>query len=183
MIEARQVRLIGEDGAQLGVLRLEEALALAGEKQLDLVEVAANSEPAVCKLMDYGRHSYKEKKKRTEARSKQRAMMTKMVKFRPNTYKGDYEVKRNRIRRFLSAGDKVKVVMQFRGREIIHAQHGVEMFDNLAGELSDCSTVDAKPSTEGRFLNMVLAPLPTKVREQRAQLNGQADGEGDGKPS
>lgn len=173
-IDARQVRLIDENGGQLGVLTLDEALALANTKQLDLVEVAPQTTPAVCKLMDYGRHTYQEKKRRNEARNKQRSVLTKVVKFRPNTFKGDYAVKTERIRRFLEAGDKVKVIMQFRGREIIHAQHGFEVFTRLAAELTDCCTVDSAPSTEGRFLNMVLVALPERLRK----ANGSDDPNG-----
>lgn len=172
-IHARKVRLIDDVGEQLGVLALEDALALATEKELDLVEVAPQANPVVCRLMDFGRHSYQEKKKRNEARAKQHNVMTKMVKFRPNTFKGDYEVKANKIRHFLEQGDKVKAVMQFRGREIIHAQNGYAVFKRLAEELSDCCTPDAEPTTEGRFIHMILAPLPARLR---AKANGKIQG-------
>ena len=151
---------------------VEEALALAQEKSLDLVEVAPNGKPVVCKMLDYGKYSYHEKKKRTEARAKVRVTTTKMVKFRPNTFEGDYKVKMNRIRKFLGMGDKVKVVMQFRGREIIHAQNGYQLFRRIAGEIEGDGTVDAEPTSEGRFIHMVLAPA-ARAKEPRRPVNGE----------
>lgn len=163
------VRLIDEDGTQLGVKLIDEARQLAEAKELDLVEVANLAEPPVCKLIDYGRHAYREKKKRHEAKVKQRSTAIKTVKFRPNTFDGDYTVKSNKIRRFINGGDKVKVIMQFRGREIIHADNGKEVFARLASELADCCTVDQQPTTEGRFLNMLLVPLPARLRKNTSE--------------
>lgn len=159
------------------MLPVEEALAKASERNLDLVEVAPHGRPVVCKLLDYGRYSYHEKKKRNEARTKQRQTSTKMVKFRPNTFEGDYKVKMQRIRRFLGAGDKVKVVMQFKGREIIHAQHGFQLFRRIADEIADAGSVDAKPSAEGRFIHMVLAPVPEGKRGAAKETENAVNGE------
>ena len=157
--------MIDDKGERVGVIPVEEALEMASDKNLDLVEVASpTGKHMVCKLLDYGRYSYHEKKRRNEARTKQRQATTKMIKFRPNTFEGDYKVKLQKIRRFLSAGDKVKVVMQFKGREIIHSQHGFLLFNKLAEELSDAGTVDAKPAAENRYIQMVLAPIPGSKR-------------------
>lgn len=153
---------------------VEQALEIASEKSLDLVEVAPNGKPVVCKLLDYGRYSYHEKKKRNEAKTKQRQTTIKMVKFRPNTFEGDYKVKMQKIRRFLGAGDKVKVVMQFKGREIIHSQQGFALFNRIAEEIAEDGTVDAHPTAEGRFINMVLAPIPESKRAKPTQkINGE----------
>ena len=176
-IDAKNVLLIDEDGKQLGVVPIEEALGLATDKNLDLVEVAPNGIPVVCKLLNLGRHNYVEKKKRTVARNKQRQTTTKMVKFRPNTFKGDYDVKLQKIRRFLVLGDKVKVVMQFKGREIIHLQHGFTLFnrisEEIAGEGGD-GLVDSKPAAEGRFIHMMLSPVP---RGKRSKVTDNINGE------
>lgn len=175
-IDTPKVRLIGEEGEQHGIVRIEDALRLAEEKELDLVEVAPHAKPVVCKLMDYGRQCYQEKKKRNEARGKQRHMATKMVKFRPNTFKGDHEVKSNKIRRFLEQGDKVKVVMQFRGRELIHSEKGYRTFRALAEKLADHCSIDLPPTMEGRLINMVLVPVPARLRKQRPEPATQAAG-------
>ena len=156
---------------------VEKALAQATDKQLDLVEVAPQGNPVVCKLLDYGRFSYQEKKKRNEARSKQRQATTKMVKFRPNTFEGDYRIKMQKIRHFLDEGDKVKVVMQFKGREIIHSQHGFQLFDRIAAELEGQGYVDAKPSAEGRLINMTIMPV---LKHKKTPSNGAATANGDG---
>ena len=172
-IDAKAVRLIDEKGTQLGVKSISDALAIASEKQLDLVEVAPKGSPVVCKLLNYGRFAYQEKKKRNVNKTRQRNSTIKMVKFRPNTFKGDRQIKMQKIRRFLEEGDKVKAVMQFRGREIIHTQHGFEVFKQIAAELSDCGVVDLSPTAEGKFINMMLAPLPGRVRGQKkSELNG-----------
>lgn len=163
-----------------------KAIEIASERKLDLVEVAANGNPVVCKLLDYGRYSYHEKKKRNEARSRSRQTGTKLVKFRPNTFKGDFKVKLGRIRRFLEAGDKVKVVMQFRGREFIYSDNGFAMFARIAEEVGELGFIDAKPSSEGRMIHMMLAPTPGRRREQakaRAEANGAAAANGKEKPA
>ncbi|MBF2735720.1 MAG: translation initiation factor IF-3 [Betaproteobacteria bacterium AqS2] len=171
-IEAKHVLLIDEKGDKHGVMPVADALAIAQERKLDLVEVAPNGKPIVCKLLDYGRHVYREKKKRNEARSRQKQTATKMVKFRPNTFKGDYATKLGRIRRFLRQGDKVKVVMMFRGREIIHINHGFETFERLLADLAEDGAADSKPAVEGRFIQMTVLPLPG--RRQAAAANGGA---------
>lgn len=173
-IAARHVLLIDETGAKCGVMPVAKALAMAQERKLDLVEVAPHGKPVVCKLLDYGRHAYREKKKRNEARARQKQTATKMVKFRPNTFKGDYETKVGRIRRFLQQGDKVKVVMMFRGREIIHIQHGFQTFERLLADIAEDGSSDGKPSVEGRFINMMLVPTS---KGKQAAANGAADAE------
>ena len=175
--------LIDDQGKQLGVIPVEQALELATNKNLDLVEVAPNGKPVVCKLLDYGRYSYHEKKKRNEARTKQRQTTTKMVKFRPNTFEGDYNVKMQKIRRFLGMGDKVKVVMQFKGREIIHLQHGFTLFNRISEEIAGEGgegLVDSKPAAEGRFIHMMLAPIPEGKRSKAtAGINGEITANGE----
>ena len=176
-IDAREVFLIDDKGDKLGNLPIEEALGMAGEQRLDLVEVAPTNgtRPPVCKLMDYGRHSYQIKKKRTEAKTKHRSTLVKMIKFRPNTYEGDYKVKVDRIRHFIEKGDKVKVVMQFRGREIIYAKNSYDLFNRVAKELSDVASVDSPASSEGRFINMLLAPLPSRLRKKNGNGSAETD--------
>ena len=151
---------------------ITNALSEANEKKLDLVEVAPLGKPVVCKLLDYGRFSYREKKRRNEARSKQRQIITKMVKFRPNTFEGDYQVKLKRINHFLQNGDKVKVVMQFKGREINHLKQGFTLFQRIADESSEFGFIDAKASAEGRLIHMLIAPSVIQPAKDKVKVNG-----------
>ncbi|NPA93921.1 MAG: translation initiation factor IF-3 [Thermodesulfobacteria bacterium] len=157
-IRASQVRLVDENGQQVGIVSLEEALARANDVGLDLVEVAPNAKPPVCRLMDYGKYRYEQSKKAQEAKKRQTVIQVKEVKMRPRTDVHDMNVKKKKIVKFLNQGNKVKVTVQFRGREIVHPELGAEMLKKIAEEMSDISVVEHMPNMEGRTLTMVLAP-------------------------
>ncbi|MEJ2669361.1 MAG: translation initiation factor IF-3 [Gammaproteobacteria bacterium] len=157
-ITHEQVRLIAEDGAQVGIVPIAEALDAAKRETLDLVEIAPDAEPPVCRLMNYGKHLFEEKKKRTESRKKQRQSQVKEVKIRPNTEDNDYQVKLRAVKRFLEAGDKAKVTLRFKGREMAHHQLGVQILRRMQGDLDGEATVEQEPKLEGRQVIMVLAP-------------------------
>lgn len=153
-----EVRLIGADGNQVGVVSSREAMELAEEAALDLVEIVPNSDPPVCRLMDYGRFLFDQKKKKNEAKKKQKQVQIKEVKFRPGTDEGDYQVKLRNLTRFLNEGDKAKVTMRFRGREHAHRELGLQLLRRVEGDLTEISTVEQQPLMEGRQMVMVLGP-------------------------
>ena len=158
-ITAPEVLVIDEQGEKRGVLPLEEALALAEEAGLDLVEVAPNSKPPVCKILDYGKFKYQAQKKAAEARKKQKTVEVKEIKMRPTIDTHDYEVKMKALRKFLDKGDKVKVTIRFRGRELAHTNLGRELLERVRGELpEDEVKVELMPKMEGRQMVMILAP-------------------------
>ncbi len=157
-IRAREIRVIGEEGQQLGILTPEEALRMAKELDLDLVEVAPNGSPPVCRIMDYGKFKFQKSKKAHEAKKKQKVIHVKEVKFRPKTDEHDYQFKKNHVLRFLSEGKKVKISVRFRGREIVHLDYGRRILDRLKLEIGDGMIVEQQPRKEGRFLDMVIAP-------------------------
>ena len=158
-IMAPQVRLNGVDNEPLGVVSLMEALQMAGDKDVDLVEIAATADPPVCRLMDYGKFKYQEQKKASEAKAKQKVIEIKEVKFRPGTDEGDYAIKMRNLRRFIAEdGDKGKVTLRYRGREITHQDIGMRMLERIRDELSDVAVVEHMPKLEGRQMIMVLAP-------------------------
>lgn len=159
-IRAREVRLIGDTGEQIGVVLPQEALKLAREKGLDLVEISPTANPPVCKIMDYGKYLYELNKKLHAARRHQKTIHLKEVKFRPRTDEHDYQVKRNHVLRFLREGDKVKATMIFRGREMAHPEFGRKMLKRLIGEIAEVGTVEMSPYMEGRALIAILAPKP-----------------------
>ena len=159
---APEVRLNGPDNEPLGVVPVQEALRLAGEYDVDLVEVVANASPPVCRLMDYGKFKYLEQKKAAEAKAKQTVIEIKEVKFRPGTDDGDYNIKMRNIRRFLADGDKVKVTLRFRGREITHQELGMALLNRIRDELADQIMVEQFPKLEGRQMIMMLAPARKK---------------------
>jgi translation initiation factor IF-3 len=150
--------LIGEDGNQVGVVRTREALEMAEEAGLDLVEIQPTAEPPVCRLMDYGRFRFDQKKKVNEARKKQKQVQIKEIKFRPGTDEGDYQVKLRNLTRFLNEGDKAKVTMRFRGREHAHRELGLDLLKRVEGDLANISIVEQQPQMEGRQMIMVLGP-------------------------
>lgn len=160
-IRAREVRVVGPDGKQIGIKPLEEALRLAEEMDLDLVEVAPLADPPVCKIMDYGKYRYEQTVKMKEARKKQAVVSFKEMKMRPKIDRHDYEIKRRHIERFLKAGHKVKVTVMFRGREMSHTDRGTELLRQLAEEVSELATVESEPKLEGRNMQMILAPVNT----------------------
>lgn len=157
------MRLIGLDGEQLGVVKAPEALRLAEENDVDLVEIAPNAEPPVCRLMDYGKFKYQEQKRQQEARAKQKVIQVKEVKFRPGTDEGDYQVKLRNLRRFIEDGDKAKVTLRFRGREMAHQELGMRVLERVRDDLEELCQVEAMPKLEGRQMVMVLAPRKKAV--------------------
>lgn len=164
------MRLIDDEGSQVGIISLREALQIAEERELDLVEVAPNATPPVCRLLDYGKFRYEQSKKEREARKNQKQSDLKEVRLRPKTDDHDLEVKANRARRFLLAGDKVKFTVRFRGREMAHPDIGREMLDQIAESLRDVAIVEQRPSMEGRALSLLLAPDPKALKAvQQAQ--------------
>lgn len=152
------MRLIGEDGQQLGVISLQQAREKAQADGYDLVEISPNAEPPVCRLMDYGKFLYTASKKRHEAKKKQKQITVKELKFRPNTDQNDYEVKLRNLRRFLDAGNKVKVTLRFRGREMAHRELGMEMLKKVEGDLLEEAEVEQAAVMEGRQMVMLFAP-------------------------
>lgn len=161
-IEASEVRLIGADGEQVGIVSLEDALAQAQKSSLDLVEIAPDSQPIVCKIMDYGKHLFELKKTKAAAKKKQKQQQIKEIKFRPGTDIGDYKIKLRNLMRFLEDGDKAKVTLRYRGREMAHQELGMEMMKRIEIDLEEYGTVEQHPKMEGRQLLMVIAPKKKK---------------------
>ena len=161
-ITAREVRLIGADGEQIGIVSIDEALAAADEAKLDLVEISADATPPVCRIMDYGKHLFERRKQQAAARRNQRQTQVKEVKFRPGTEEGDYQVKLRNLIRFLKDGDKTKVSLRFRGREMAHQDLGMELLKRVEADLAEYGTVEQHPKMEGRQMIMVLAPNRSK---------------------
>lgn len=159
------MRLVGKDGQQIGIVPFREALRLAQEHNLDLVEVAANARPPVCRIMDYGRFKYEQQKREREARKKQRGGDLKEVKLRPKIEDHDFEVKARNAVRFLEDGDKVKVTIMFRGREIVHAHLAAQLLERLAQRAAHLCVIERPPRLEGRNMIMILAPRPQAQRE------------------
>ncbi|MFW8564774.1 translation initiation factor IF-3 [Orrella sp. 11846] len=157
-IRVPEVRLIGQDGEQLGIVKTAQALRTAEEENVDLVEIAPNATPPVCRLMDYGKFRYQEQKRQAEARAKQKTVQVKEVKFRPGTDEGDYQVKLRNVRRFLEDGDKAKITLRFRGREMAHQELGMRVLERVRDDLGETATVEAMPKLEGRQMVMVVAP-------------------------
>ena len=157
-VEALEVRLIGADGEQVGVVKTTEALAMAQEASLDLVQIAGDSNPVVCKIMDYGKHLFDIKKKRAASKKKQKQTQVKEMKFRPGTEDGDYQVKLRNLIRFLEAGDKAKVTLRFRGREMAHQELGMELLKRVEADLAGLGAVEQFPKMEGRQMTMVISP-------------------------
>ncbi len=157
-ITAREVRLVGVDNEQLGIVSLEAAMQMAEEADIDLVEIAPTAEPPVCRLMDFGKFKYRESKKRHEAKTKPKQVQVKEVKFRPGTDEGDYQIKLRNLLRFLEEGDKAKVTLRFRGREMAHQEFGVRLLERVRDDLVEIATVEQFPKLEGRQMVMVVAP-------------------------
>ncbi|MDR1616475.1 MAG: translation initiation factor IF-3 [Syntrophomonadaceae bacterium] len=157
-IRVKSVRLVSEDGEQLGILPVKDALDIAVQKGLDLVEVAPSAKPPVCRFMDFGKFRFEQGKREKEARKKQKIISIKEVKMRPNIEEHDFQVKTRNARKFLTSGDKVKVTVMFRGREITHPDLGQRLSVKLAEELADISSVEKKPKVEGKNMVMILTP-------------------------
>jgi translation initiation factor IF-3 len=158
-IEAREVRLVSQDGEMVGVVPLRDALIRAEEVGLDLVEISPNATPPVCKILDYGKFKYEAQKKANAARKKQRVIEVKEIKMRPSIDQNDYGIKMRKVREFLDEGDKVKVTMRFRGREMAHQHLAINILEKVREEMADVAKVEQFPKLEGRQMIMVMAPL------------------------
>lgn len=170
-IRVPMVRVIGPEGDQLGVMAISEALRVAREMTLDLVEVAPAARPPVCRVMDFGKYKYEQAKREQKAKKKQRLTVVKEVKLRPKVEKHDFEFKMRNARRFLEERDKVKIVVQFRGRELSHPELGRELIDRVIETLTDVGTVEQAPSLEGRVMVMMLAPKPAAVAKKSPKVD------------
>ncbi len=157
-IRVPRVRVIGSDGEMVGVLSRDDALRMAEDEGLDLVEIQPNADPPVCKIMDFGKFRFEQQKKASEAKKKQKQVEIKELKFRPVTDEGDYQIKLRNMRRFLADGDRVKVVVRFRGREMAHTELGLAMTQRIEEELKEEVTIEQRPKLEGRQMIMMVAP-------------------------
>ena len=178
-IQVLEVRVVDEEGNQLGILPTREALRLTEEKGLDLVEVAPMATPPVCRIMDYGRYQYQKSKKASQARKKQQVIQIKEVKFRPNTDEHDFRFKLKHARRFLEEGNKAKITVRFRGREMAHVDRGRRMLDEVASELAELAHVEQEGKLEGRQMVMILAPRPGAAARRKG--GARSGGTGDAK--
>ncbi len=161
-IKTREVRLINETGEQVGLIAVSEALQMALDADMDLVEISPNANPPVCRIMDYGKFKFEMQKKAHEARKKQKQIQVKEIKFRPNTDEGDYQVKLRNLIRFLIEGDKVKVTLRFRGREMAHQELGLGLLQRVEEDLKEYGTAEQKPKVEGRQMVMIVSPIKKK---------------------
>ena len=168
-IRARQVRLIGADGAQLGVRTLPDALTIARESGLDLVEVAANADPPVCKIMDFGKYKYEQDQRRKESRKRASNVVIKEMKFRPKIDSHDYDTKMKHVERFLEEGSKVKLTIMFRGREMAHPELGRRILEKVAERVAEIAIVESAPKQDGRNMVMVLNPIRKPKAKPAAQ--------------
>jgi translation initiation factor IF-3 len=171
-IRVPEVRLVGEDGKQIGVLKTPEALAYAQQRDLDLVEVAPEARPPVCRVLDYSKYKYEQAQKQKAARRHQQQITIREIKFRPKIAQNDYDTKKGHITRFLLGRDKVKITIMFRGREVTHPERGTALLDRLAEELSDIAVIEQSPVQDGRNMTMLLAP-------SKAVLAGETDQPGE----
>ena len=158
-IDCNEIRLIGSKGENIGIVSPGEGIELADEESLDLVEISPNATPPVCKIMDYGKYKYEQQKKEAEAKKKQKTIDVKEIKFRPNTDIHDYEVKMRSVTKFLDHGDKVKITMRFRGREMAHQELGQNLLERVAEDTSKIGKIDSIPKIEGRQMTMIISPL------------------------
>ena len=166
MIRVKEVAVIDTEGEQLGTFPTREAIALAQDRDLDLVEVSPNANPPVCRIMDWGKHKYKQSKRAHEAKKNQKVIHVKEVKFRPNTDRHDFDFKVKNVLRFLEAGDKAKVVIFFKGREIVHRKGGEKILERVAEAVEDYGVIEQTAKQEGRTLTMILVP---KVKKKEIQ--------------
>jgi len=172
-INAPEVRLIGVDGEQLGVVSSRQANYLAEEAGFDLVEIAPQAEPPVCRIMDYGKFKYQEAKKAHEAKMKQKQVQVKEIKLRPGTDENDYQIKLRNMVRFLDEEDKVKVTLRFRGRELAHQEFGMRQLERIRSDLENCAQVEQMPKMEGRQMVMILAPMKKKAEKTKTKPVGE----------
>jgi translation initiation factor IF-3 len=175
-IRVPEVRVIGEDGNQIGVMRTDEALRMAQERDLDLVEVAPEARPPVCRILDYSKYKYEQAQKQKAARKHQQQITIREIKFRPKIAQNDYDTKKGHVERFLRRKDKVKVTIMFRGREVTHPERGQMILERLAEDLSELATVDQRPNLDGRNMTMMLGP-------SKAVLAGEIPPKGEERPN
>ena len=166
-IRVPEVRLVGEDGKQIGVVKTEEALAYAQERDLDLVEVAPEAKPPVCRVLDYSKYKYEQAQKQKAARKHQQQITVREIKFRPKIAQKDYDTKKGHVRRFLLGKDKVKITIMFRGREVTHPERGTMLLDRLADELADVAVIEQSPEQDGRNMTMLLAPSKAVLAQEK----------------
>jgi translation initiation factor IF-3 len=173
-IRVPEVRLVGEDGKQIGVVKTDDALAYAQERDLDLVEVAPEARPPVCRVLDYSKYKYEQAQKQKAARRHQQQITVREIKFRPKIAQNDYETKKGHVARFLRNKDKVKITIMFRGREVTHPERGIALLERLAGELSELAVIEQTPLQDGRNMTMLLAPSKAVLAAEKEKP---ADGE------
>lgn len=174
-ITAPMIRLIDDEGGQVGVISLAEAKKVAYDKDLDLVEISPNAEPPVCRVMNYGKYRFEKNKKLQIAKKKQKVIQVKEIKFRPGTEVGDYQVKLRNLNRFLNEGNKTKVSVRFRGREMAHRELGMELLKRIESDLEDMAVVEQYPKMEGRQMVMVLAPKKKSTRAKEKKIDPEGD--------
>ena len=162
---------MGVEGEPIGIVKVEDAMRMAEEAEIDLVEIAPTAKPPVCRLMDYGKFKYRESKKAHEAKLKQKQIQVKEVKVRPGTDEGDYKIKVRNLTRFLTEGDKTKVTLRFRGREMAHQELGLQMMTRVKTDLSGMAAVEQEPKTMGKNVTMTLAPLPQAKRKRKFSID------------
>ncbi len=173
MIRVKEVAVIGTDGEQMGTFPTREAITLAQDQDMDLVEVSPNANPPVCRIMDWGKHKYKQNKRAHEAKKNQKIIHLKEVKFRPNTDQHDFDFKVKHVKRFLEAGDKAKVVIFFKGREIVHRDGGERVLKRVAEAMEEFGTIEQNSKQEGRTLTMILVPKGNNKKETKSsQVSG-----------
>ena len=175
-ITIRECRLIGYDGQQMGIYPTVQAQRIADDEGLDLVEIAPNADPPVCRIMDYGKYKYDQAIKAKQARKNQSRIETKEMKFRPKIDTGDYETKKKHVLRFLDAGNKVKITIMFRGREMSHPDQGLSILERLADDLKDVAVIESPPKMEGRNMHILIAPLPASAKKKRENESKASEG-------
>lgn len=168
-IRVKECRLIAYDGSQLGIYPIEQAQRIADNEGYDLVEIAPQAQPPVCRIMDYGKFKYDQAIKAKQARKNQSKIETKEMKFRPKIDIGDYTTKKKHVMRFLAAGSKVKITIMFRGREMSHPEQGLSILERLADDLKDAAVIENQPKMEGRNMHMLIAPLPQTVKKKKEE--------------
>lgn len=168
-IRVKECRLIAYDGSQLGIYPIEQAQRIADNDGYDLVEIAPQAQPPVCRIMDYGKFKYDQAIKAKQARKNQSKIETKEMKFRPKIDIGDYTTKKKHVMRFLAAGSKVKITIMFRGREMSHPEQGLSILERLADDLKDVAVIENQPKMEGRNMHMLIAPLPQTVKKKKEE--------------
>ncbi len=168
-IRVKECRLIAYDGSQLGIYPIEQAQRIADNEGYDLVEIAPQAQPPVCRIMDYGKFKYDQAIKAKQARKNQSKIEAKEMKFRPKIDIGDYTTKKKHVMRFLAAGSKVKITIMFRGREMSHPEQGLSILERLADDLKDVAVIENQPKMEGRNMHMLIAPLPQTVKKKKEE--------------